>query len=349
MKNIHTIGERNGRSGGSSNGSSTQGGSNDGNPTFSSLWKSIPPVSRTILLLMSLLTSITALQLVNAGYFIFQFNEVLRYRQWWRLFTAFLLLPPNAMSAVMELYNMGTRAVNLENDRFLVSRHYSSSIDFAFYLLFCLTFIISSCVLIYGKYESLVLTSAFDACLTLTWAIDNSNVQVRFYGIIPVYGKFYPLLQGVMAFIFGGDLILILLGFTASYIFNCLDTRTLGPIWGLVMQKGKWYGVVPTGKFHAPKWFIWVYEFLFGGNYLQKLKEVKVKKAKAAGQRLGSGPSTGPTRLGSGLGFTGGQKLGGIDSMTNQGSTIPVRDYLATGSRSNLTSARSRTTPNQNA
>ena len=189
MKNIHTIGENIGKRGSTGNGNNSQGSATDSDATFTGIWKSIPPVSRTIILLMSGITFLYALNIVNSGYFIFQFNEVVRHRQWWRLFTSFFLLPPNAMSAVMELYNMGSRAINLENERFLVSRHYSSSIDFAFYLLFCFSFVIAGCVAIYGKYEPLVLASAFDAFLTVTWVIDNANVVVRFYGVLPVQGK----------------------------------------------------------------------------------------------------------------------------------------------------------------
>lgn len=342
MKNFYTIDDTN-RKKNINGGSSPGAGELEQPPTFSSLWKSIPPVSRTIILFMTILTALVSLQLVSAGYLIFQFNEVLKYKQWWRLYTAFFLLPPNAMSAIMELYNLGSRAVHLETDRFLVSRYHSASIDFAFYLFFCSSFIITGCVIIYGKYQPLVLTSAFDACLTLTWAIDNSNVEVRFYGILPVYGKFYPLLQGLIAFIFGGDLILIILGFTAAYIFNCLDTRSLGPLYGLIAKKDKWYGVVPTGKFHAPRWFIWGYEFLFGGNYLQRLNELKSNDKRSGGQRLGTSISAATTTNTDTdtKASSGGQRLGGYETL---GSDInaPRRDYLATSSRRNLASVRQR-------
>lgn len=335
MKNFYTIDDTNRKK--STNGGSSSGAGPVGEaPTFSSLWKSVPPVSRTIILLMTILTSLIALQLVSMGYLIFQFNEVLRHKQWWRLYTAFLLLPPNAMSAIMEIYNIGSRAIYLETDRFLISRHYSASIDFAFYLFFCSTFIIIGCVTIYGKYQPLVLTSAFDACLTLTWAIDNSNVEVRFYGILPVYGKFFPLLQGLVAFIFGGDLTLIMLGFFAAYIFNCLDTRSFGPFYGLITKKNKWYGVVPTGKFHAPRWFIWGYEFLFGGNYLQRLNELNLANKRYGGQKLGTSAVSKSSNT-----SNSGQRLGGYETLGSD-SRIPSRDYLATSSRSNLTGARRR-------
>lgn len=346
MKNFYTIDDTNRKK--NTNGRSSPGTGNlEETPTFSSMWKSIPPVSRTIILLMTILTSLTSLQLINIGYLVFQFNEVLAYKQWWRLYTAFLLLPSNAMSAIMELYNLGSRAVHLENDRFLVSRYHSTSIDFAFYLFFCSTFIITGCVIIYGKYQPLVLTCAFDACLTLTWAIDNSNVEVRFYGILPVYGKFYPLLQGLVAFVFGGDLILMVLGFSAAYIFNCLDTRSLGPIYGSIAKKDKWYGVVPTGKFHAPRWFIWGYEFLFGGNYLQKLDELKSVNKRNGGQRLGTSTSTVTTTTTTRT-FGSGQRLGGYETLGSD-NNIPKRDYLATSSRKNLTSTRERSSnPQEN-
>lgn len=342
MKNFYTIDDTN-RKKNINGGSSPGAGELEQPPTFSSLWKSIPPVSRTIILFMTILTALVSLQLVSAGYLIFQFNEVLKYKQWWRLYTAFFLLPPNAMSAIMELYNLGSRAVHLETDRFLVSRYHSASIDFAFYLFFCSSFIITGCVIIYGKYQPLVLTSAFDACLTLTWAIDNSNVEVRFYGILPVYGKFYPLLQGLIAFIFGGDLILIILGFTAAYIFNCLDTRSLGPLYGLIAKKDKWYGVVPTGKFHAPRWFIWGYEFLFGGNYLQRLNELKSNDKRSGGQRLGTSISAATTTNTDTdtKASSGGQRLGGYETLGSD-INVPRRDYLATSSRRNLASVRQR-------
>lgn len=338
MRNIHTIDETGRKRGNIADGASSQGSATDDNATFTGIWRSIPAVSRTIILLMVGLTSAYTMNLVSSGYLVFHFNEVTRHRQWWRLFTSFFLLPPNAMSAVMQIYNIGSRSITLESERFLVSRHYSSSIDFAFYLLFCATLVIAGCVAIYGKYQPLVLTCAFDALLTATWALDNTNSIVRFFGVLPVQGKFYPFLQGLVTFIFGGDLVLLVLGSVAAYVFNCLDTRSLGPIWGFITQKSKWYGIVPTGKFHAPRWFIWGYEFLFGGDYMKKVREEKIRKAKAKGQVLGTAPASGPTSVGV---SAGGQRLGGLETL---GSDVnhPRREYLATGSRSNLTGTRNR-------
>lgn len=310
--------------------SSQPQGNDTDNTSFSAIWSSFPPVTRTVVLVMLLCSASIFLQLVNPALFIFHGYEIFKFRQWWRIFTSFLILPPNAMSALMQVYNLGSRSYQLETDRFLVTRYRSASIDFIFYLTFCAFFIITTVCLTYGIYEPLVLTGAFDACLSVTWAIDNASTKMMFYGVIPVYGKFYPILEGLTTFIFGGDLKLLLIGFLAAYVFNCLDTRTLGPIYGYVAGKRPWYGVVPMGKFQAPFWFVWTYEFIFGGNYTNKVKQMKTQQKKSKGQRLGSIPTSSNT------GNSGGQRLGSIREVSSGGSTPTVNDTLATHARRRL-------------
>lgn len=321
--------------------SSNQGTPNDSktdNTSVSAIWSSFPTVTRSVVVLMFICSSSIFLQLANPALLVFHGYEIFRYRQWWRIITSFMILPPNAMSALMQVYNLGSRSYQLETDRFLVSRYHSPSIDFMFYLTFCAALIITMVCFTYGISESLILTAAFDACLSLTWAIDNASTKMMFYGIIPVYGKFYPFLEGLTTFIFGGDLRLLAIGFIAAYIFNCLDTRTLGPVYGYITGKGPWYGIVPLGKFNAPFWFVWSYEFVFGGNYTKKFKQLKITKKKNDGQRLGSTTVKSSSKSNVSVPSRGAQKLGSskVDTSSSGATGKIDNDILATHARRRL-------------
>ncbi|CCK69547.1 Dfm1p KNAG_0C04450 [Huiozyma naganishii CBS 8797] len=285
MRNIHTLKNADGSS------KKKQGSvdSSEDDISLSGIWKSFPPITRTMVLGMCLVSASYILQLVPFSFYIFQGNEVIHHFQLWRLVTSFLILPANSMNALFQLYTITTRSVELERERFLVSMHYNPSIDYLFYLIFCTTFVILFTVMRVGTAEPLVLTDALSTLLTMTWSIDNANSKVMFYGVLPIYGKYYPVVQSLTTFVFGGNLEMLGISLATAYLFACLDTRTLGPVWGKITGKGPWYGIVPVGKFHAPRWFVAGYEFFFGGTYAVKIAKVKREEKKAhTGQRLGS-------------------------------------------------------------
>ena len=238
--------------------------------TFSDLYYSIPPVTRFLIISISITTFVYALQLVNIGYLIFHFGETFYHFQLWRIITSFLILPPQAMAFLMEIYNLFQRSKELETNHFPASTSSgrdsgNPSVNYVFYLCFCVTVTIVMTTLLYGGSYPLILTPAMTAALTVTWAIDNANQKVMFYGILPVLGKFFPLVQLGTSFVFGGgDLYVVISGMFAAYLYACLDTRTLGPVYGYVTGKDPLYGKSPAGKFGAPRFFVAAAEGIYG-------------------------------------------------------------------------------------
>jgi len=301
-RNVHTLGSGDSRRS-SANTSTTS------NPTFRTIWDSIPPVTRAILLLLCSVTSAYVLQLVHFGYLIFQWNETFKHFQLWRMVTSCMILPPQAMPALLEIYNIFTRSAQLENEHFFITSIANPSIDYTFYICFCILSIVNVSAIVFGVSASMLLTSAFTSCLTFTWAVDNANTKILFYGIVPVYGKYYPLITLATSFIFGeGNFFISLIGIFVGYIFLCLDTHTFGPIWGFITKKHSSYGRAPGGSLCAPHWFIYLYEIIFRIDKRHRFAATMMVPSttndstevgfKGNGSRLG-GSSTGGNKLGS--------------------------------------------------
>ncbi|QLQ78281.1 hypothetical protein HG537_0A05280 [Torulaspora globosa] len=218
-------------------------GNNDNGPL--QVLFGIPIVTRYLISSAVVMTLLIRLQILKTGTLLYQFNEVAGHLQIWRPFTACLILPFEALPAMLELYTVYSCSSDLESRR--------TPLDYLFYLVFCVTTISLTLTLLAGVSESMVLTSGIVSCLTFTWSMDNSNVKVLFYGLFPVWGKYYPILQLFMAFAFGNrDYVVCLVGFLTGYLYACLDTRTLGPFYGWLIHSPN-YGIFPNGKFGAPQ------------------------------------------------------------------------------------------------
>ncbi|CCF58491.1 hypothetical protein KAFR_0E03390 [Kazachstania africana CBS 2517] len=293
-RNIHTL-----------NGSARSNRSSSSNDaTISDIWFSVPPVTRTLVLMLGTVTSLAALQLVQMGYLVFQWNETFRHFQFWRIITACMVLPLQAMPALFEIYNITTRSLELERQHFMISSVHDPSIDYAFYLLFSILSFTNMATFFEGRNMPMILTSALSSCITFTWAVDNRNNKVLFYGVIPVYGKFFPLIQLVISFIFGEGFMNSLVGICTGYLFVCLDTRTFGPLWGYIFKKEPLYGIMPCGKLSSPSWFKYTYETLFLSIKPEETaapttssKNAFLSKFTGQGQKLG-GKKTPVTRAG---------------------------------------------------
>lgn len=212
------------------------------------VWKGIPIVTRCLISAIVIITTLNRLELVPTGRLLYQFNEVVRHFQIWRIFTSCIILPMQAMPAMLEMYNFYSRSSQLESRR--------DPYDYAFYLCFCIITICGTVTALFGQYHPLILTGGFASSLTYTWSVDNANVKVMFYGLFPIWGKYFPLIQLFTAFVFGEDNFTVhLVGFLTAYLYLCLDTRSLGPILGwLFSGENPYYGITPNGYFGAPQW-----------------------------------------------------------------------------------------------
>ncbi|GAV54022.1 hypothetical protein ZYGR_0AK05240 [Zygosaccharomyces rouxii] len=210
------------------------------------VWKGIPIVTRCLISSLVIITTLNRLELLSTGRLLYQFNEVVSYFQVWRIFTSCIILPMQKMPAMLEMYNFYSRSSQLESRR--------DPRDYTFYLCFCIITICATVTIIFGKGEPLILTGAFSSCLTYTWSVDNANVKVMFYGLFPILGKYFPLIQLFTAFLFD-NFTIHLVGFLTAYLYLCLDTRSWGPILGwLFFGENAYYGISPNGYFGAPQW-----------------------------------------------------------------------------------------------
>lgn len=215
----------------------------------------IPPVTRCICLIMVLICLVQRLSILPRYFTDFQWSlyGVAFKLQIWRLFTCFLILPPNdAMKACFDLYTVYTRSLHLE----LV--HFNRSIDYLFYICFNFALILVLAEICHIEYG--IFTNAFIGSMLYTWTLDNSNVKVMFYGLFPILGKYLSLVHLFMSFLFDDTrgytrFSITVIGFCAGYVYSCLDTRTYGPLYGYLRGKGPEYGVRDSGRFRAPTWF----------------------------------------------------------------------------------------------
>lgn len=128
------------------------------------------------------------------------------------------------MQSLMDLYMTYSYSRGLEETKFF------SRVDYAYYYVIVLPLILASTFIT----NALSLQSGLLSALTYTWAISNRNQQVNFYfitmkaGILPVVSLGFRLLLNGKE-----DFIQAALGMFSGYIYNCLETRTLGPLMSL--------------------------------------------------------------------------------------------------------------------
>ncbi|CAI4059189.1 hypothetical protein SKDZ_04G6090 [Saccharomyces kudriavzevii ZP591] len=308
------------------------GGRNDDVMGLKEFWLSIPPVTRTLFTLSIFMTIVARLHLISPWYAIYVWDWTFKKVQLWRLLTSCLILSPSAMPALMELYSIYDRSSQLERAHFgpgLSNRRGPMvSVDYIYYLCFCMLSITTATTILYGSDYPLVLTSGFISCITYTWSIDNANVKIMFYGLIPVWGKYFPLIQLFISFVFNdGDFVISLIGFGTGYLYACLDTHTLGPIWGMISRKADpAYGILPNGKFPTPWWFASLYARIAGAdhepqrpsNNFVNVPPRETRTFSGRGQRLGTAPATPSQSSSSDSARTSGTQLRGGASNLNQ-------------------------------
>lgn len=210
------------------------------------LWN-IPPVTRYLISAVIVVKMLTRLSATSNHYVYYDFREVFKHVQIWRPFTSSLVLHPEPMPAMLELYTLYSRSSQLEVRR--------QSLDYVFYMFFCITVISLMVPFVYGTHNPVVLTSGFMTCLTYTWSLDNMNVNVMVYGLFPIRGKYFPLVQLLIDLLFLSQWFPItVMGFLTAYLYACLDTGTLGPLYGWSTGASEYYGIHPNGKFGAPQW-----------------------------------------------------------------------------------------------
>ena len=192
---------------------------------------SIPPVTRTITLTSLVMGGLNSLQLIPITAFTCHFPLVWQKLEVHRLLTGFLIPNPQAMQGMMEIYMMYSFSKGLEESKFKKNLP-----DYIYYFAIVLP------IILVGSYVAMPplysLSPALLSALTFTWSILNYNQQVNFY-FMPIKASLLPAVSlGFRLLVDGQEsFILALLGFAAAYVYNCIETRSLGPLMSIITGK----------------------------------------------------------------------------------------------------------------
>lgn len=192
---------------------------------------SIPPVTRTITLTSLVIGGLHSLQLVPSAAFICDFVIVRHKLEFHRLLTGFLVPNPQAMQGMMEIYMVYSFSKGIEEGKFKKNLP-----DYIYYFGIILPIILSGSYIFLPPVYSL--NPSLLSALTFTWSILNYNQQVNFY-FMPIKASLLPAVSlGFRLLVDGRDSFnLALLGFAAAYVYNCIETKSLGPLMSIITGK----------------------------------------------------------------------------------------------------------------
>ena len=201
------------------------------------------------------------------------FPETVKNFELYRFVTGFLIPNPQPMQGLMEMYVMYTFSKGVETKKF--GRNLP---DYFFYLAIIFP------LMLFGAYfflpPVLSLSPALQSALTYTWAIDNYDQKVNFY-FIPLQASLLPVVSLGFRILVDGQLsfLLALIGMSAAYIYNCIETHSFGPLESFFFARQgnatnrhgagnnilRW--VYSTGKLQAPQWLRTIFSTLTGNDY----------------------------------------------------------------------------------
>lgn len=192
---------------------------------------SIPPVTRSITLTSLVMGGLNSLQLIPSTAFTCFFPLVWQKFEFHRLLTGFLIPNPQAMQGMMEIYMVYSFSKGLEEMKFKKNLP-----DYIYYFMIVLP------IILVGAYSFMPplysLSPSLLSALTFTWSILNYNQQVNFY-FMPIKASLLPAVSlGFRLLVDGQEsFILALLGMAAAYVYNCIETRSLGPLMSIITGK----------------------------------------------------------------------------------------------------------------
>lgn len=211
---------------------------------LSSMLNKIPIVTRWVIGAIILQTIVIRLEILPAEKTYYHFALSAKKLQIWRPVTACFPLPPSSAMALMDLYTIYSRSADLERRR--------NTLDYLFYMWFCISALAALAAAFFGLRSYVNLETSFKFFLSYTWSVDNANARVVYFGLFPILAKYIPIMELFLAFLFNENFIAPLMGLMVAYVFQCLDTTSLGPIYGSIRHIHG-YGFSPTGHFGMPK------------------------------------------------------------------------------------------------
>ncbi|SCU88839.1 LANO_0D03224g1_1 [Lachancea nothofagi CBS 11611] len=253
----------------------------------------IPPVTRFALLATFVMFILARSELVSFHWFFFEPYHTFMKLQLWRVFTgSFFLMKKSKLGFVMALFQFYKDSSNLETFHF-----YGKSHAEYVYVLSFLIFGVVATVTAFRIEPSEFVAEGFMMALAGLWSLKNWNTPSMFYGLFSIRGKYIPLVNMLLSYLFDDHFAtfpLIVTGLFVAYVYNCLDTWSLGPFYGFLRGKAhRGYGLVNDGQFRAPWWFKGIWNF-----FADKRKPTatvvrdKTQKYQGEGRKLGSKSSS---------------------------------------------------------
>lgn len=175
--------------------------------------------------------------------------------EFWRLYGLFMVLNSDKIELILMLYQVYRNSTSLEQEFFQ-----GNTLDYGLFLFFTSSVTAIAAAVWSIEYGVILSTlfPAFSSILLCFWSLANSNVPVN-YIVFQVQAKYLPVLNLAMHLLSGSqnDLIIVLIGYASAYLYCCLDTSSLGPLFG-VFTNNSLYGfpVATNGNLRARDLFL---------------------------------------------------------------------------------------------
>ncbi|CCH58481.1 hypothetical protein TBLA_0A06900 [Henningerozyma blattae CBS 6284] len=205
----------------------------------------LPPVTRVLIAGLVLVAFCIYSTILDPSTLVYSYTRAVKQCQIWRLVSGTLLVPfdpsQKGIGLVMELYNFYTRSVFLENNLFACWQ------DYAWYLVCIVGGVELAASVLFPPWQAVFIYHGLSSAMAFNWAMSDQtrHGRVVVYGVLPVPGYAYPLLDLVLTWLFGGAgaFQVALAGIGAGYLWQAADTGT----WG-VLQWELWPDSVRGGR-----------------------------------------------------------------------------------------------------
>lgn len=204
--------------------------------------KRIPPITRFIIVVSTLICLLSLLGLYDASNLLLDVNltgdlrSIAKYiTHSYKLITTFLvpkeLFGMERIKVVFDLYFFYDFSSQLE-----VTKFRSNSIDYLWFIILTgfISLIITSFVnLLDVRYFPFYFDILF-SCVVYMWSRIQKNSTVKYFGIIPIKTYYLPLANTLVKFIISGPFSIfdIIIGILGGYIYQCIQSNTL-PVYNL--------------------------------------------------------------------------------------------------------------------
>jgi hypothetical protein len=229
------------------------------------------------------------------------------------------------LSGLMDIYALYSFSKGIEEGKF-----FHNTADYAFYLFLVIP-LIQFCSLFLST-GSLLLP--FVSALTYTWSRTNRYNQVMVY-FIKVQAEYLPLAMLIFTFLlFGGEpFFSALSGLSAAYFYQCLESKTLGPVYTWIVSmlgvdvtrsgQTQRVGTIHTinqieGSLKAPKWFASIVDFIIGNGRPTPVQDRGKVNSLSGSSRIGGFNNLEKSSSGSSSGFS----FGGSNTFKGSGHRL---------------------------